>query len=195
MKRKHWNLIFDLSQVADKSGLYIFAIRDDNHLEYSFRHLKKGNALYNGNQTDPTNWFVPIAYHFCNEYQGKMETNRIITENSWYPCDSDIQTRGFRIIAYLREGKLSYALSDSYCNLHSETLVTIEDGWLWNDFYNITHKNKDYDEIEDGWLLNAYNDLIKINPIAYHYVEFFDENGHSYWWYIYQKYHERNNNK
>lgn len=165
-------MILDLSQVADKSGLYIFAIRDDNHIEYSFRHLHKGEALYDGDNTDPTDWFVPIAYHFCNEYHGEMEWRHIITENSWYLSDSDRQTPGLRIIAYLRNEKLSYCLNDSYWHFSSEESVDIHDGWLWSYV----------DEYDDN--------LIKINPIAYHYVEFFGEEGHSYWWKTYRELHK-----
>ena len=178
MKKNHWNLILDLAQKAPKSGLYIFAIRDDNHIEYDFRQLQEGDALYCGEEKDPTAWFVPIAYHFCNEYKNKfelLELRKIVTEDSWRPCDFDDSTPGLRLAVFSKDNKYAYCLGDGICLSDNSSFLVI-DKWLYSD--------------DDFWR-EQYNDIVEIEPIAYHYVDLFGEEGHSYWWRTYNELHNK----
>lgn len=66
MKKNHWHLLLEPDMKAPVSGIYLFAIRDDNHISYECRKLNEGESFYcavGTLSTDPTDWFVPIAYH------------------------------------------------------------------------------------------------------------------------------------
>ena len=119
MKKHHWHLILEPNMSAPKTGVYLFAIRNDNHI-----------------------------------------------------CD--YQTDGLRMLAFTLKGVLQYAFTEESC-------VSLERGCL---IYS-----GDYLFSTDCYTDSAEEDDIRQDTrlIAYHYVEFFGEKGHSYWWNEYRK--------
>lgn len=159
MKKKHWHLILEPDMKAPMSGIYVFSIRNDNHLSYECHKMNEGDSFYaaaGSPYNDPTRWFVPIAFHFCKDFTGSSDTTKpfLITENSWYPCNSDIDTDGLRLVAFTLKGVLTYDVIGENCAtlIKHEECLKIEDGCLCSD-YDFTYQD--------------------IHLLAYHYVEFF----------------------
>lgn len=100
-----------------------------------------------------------------------------VTDNSWYPCICDNKTDGLKVLAFTLKGVLQYAFTEESC-------VSLERGCLIysRDYLFSTH-GSDSAEEED---IRQDTRLI-----AYHYVEFFGEEGHLYWWNEYRKNHPR----
>lgn len=46
MKKNHWHLLLEPDMKAPVSGIYLFAIRDDNHISYECRKLNEGESFY-----------------------------------------------------------------------------------------------------------------------------------------------------
>lgn len=164
---------------APKTGVYLFAIRNDNHISYECHKMDEGDSFYSAagtSSTDPTDWFVPIAYHFCKEFvdSNGFSESLCVTDNSWHPCICDYETDGLRVLAFTLKGVLHYAFTEESC-------VSLESGCL---IYS-----GDYLFSTDCCTDSAEEDDIRQNTrlIAYHYVEFFGEKGHSYWWNEYRK--------
>lgn len=179
MKKHHWHLILEPNMSAPKTGVYLFAIRNNNHISYECHKMDEGDSFYSAactSSTDPTDWFVPIAYHFCKEFvdsNGFFELS-CVTDNSWHPCICDYQTDGLRMLAFTLKGVLQYAFTEESCvSLERGCLIYSGDYLFSTDCY--TDSAEEEDIRQDTRL------------IAYHYVEFFGEKGHSYWWNEYRK--------
>ncbi len=176
MKKNHWQLILEPNMKAQKSGVYLFAIRNDNHISYECRKLNEGESFYSAvdaPSTNPSDWYVPIAYHFCNEYVSLKDLSKaqLVTEDSWYPFHSDIETYGVRVLAFTLNGVLTYAKSD-VC------VSSFKMGYF--------RYNEDDLDFEFDYEMDNQQD---IKLLAYHYVENFGEDGHTYWWNVYRKIH------
>ena len=180
MKKNHWRLLLRPDMKAPVSGVYLFAIRNDNHISYECRKLNKGESFYRAvgtSSTAPTDWYVPIAYHLCNEYTDSNDfiNTTFVTENSWYPCNLDIKTDGLRVLAFTLNGVLTYDVIREDCvSFERHGTLTYSEGYL--------HSVPVYYEDEMA-------DQQDIKLLAYHYVEIFGEEGHSYWWNEYKKIH------
>ena len=97
-------MLLEPDMKAPVSGIYLFAIRDDNHISYECRKLNEGEYFYcavDTSNTDTTDWFVPIAYHFCKEFvvSNGFSESSCVTYNSWHPCNCDHDTYGLRVLA------------------------------------------------------------------------------------------------
>ncbi|MFA4046649.1 hypothetical protein HPS54_05240 [Prevotella sp. PCHR] len=174
MKKYHWNLLLEPDMTAPKSGIYLLAIRNDNHISYQCHKMNEGDSFYRAvgrSTTDPTDWFVPIAYHFCNKYVccNNLTMSSFVTEDSWYPCNSDIETEGLRVLPFTVNGVLKYDLTNVCCTY----LPPLNLGYSEGDLHYVYESKYKLD----------------IKRLAYHYVEYFGEEGHSYWWDEYKKIH------
>lgn len=179
MKKHHWYLILEPNMSAPKTGVYLFAIRNDNHISYECHKMDEGDSFYSAvgsSSTDPTDWFVPIAYHFCNEYVGFNELikSSFVTESSWYPCHLDIKTDGLRVLAFTLNGFLTYGISERCVSSFER-----------NESFTYIHTYL------YPWWDDEMNNQQDIKNLAYHYVEFFGKKGHSYWW---NEYREKQSN-
>lgn len=168
MKKYHWNLLLEPKMVAPKTGAYLFAVRDDNHISYDCHKMNEGDSFYKAvgtSSTAPTDWFVPIAYHFCNEFVGFNDLIKFsfVTEDSWYSCNSDVKTDGLRVLAFTLNGVLLYDVIREDCiSFEKQGNLTYSEGYLYSDCYGVVNDQQD------------------IKLVAYHYVELFEERGHSY---------------
>ena len=158
MKKHHWHLILENNITAPKTGVYLFAIRNVDHISYECYKLKEGESFYSvvgASTAAPTDKFVPIAYHFFKEFVDSncISKSSCITDSSWRQCVFDsFDKKGLRVVAFTLNGTLTYGISDHEMNNQQD---------------------------------------IKI--LAYHYIEFFGEDGHSYWWSKYWKIHSDEN--
>lgn len=178
MKKDHWHLLLEPDMKAPVSGIYLFAIRDDNHISYECRKLNEGESFYcavGTLSTDPTAWFVPIAYHFCKEFvfSNGFSESSCVTDNSWYPCNCDHDTYGLRVLAFTLNGVLKYDVIREDCfSFERDVFLKFSEGYL----YSIpVYCDDERDDQQD------------IKLLAYHYVEDFGEEGHIYWWNEYRK--------
>lgn len=97
--RHAWIEIFNKEVTAPKSGIYVFACRGDNHLEFEMYRLYKGERLwkYFENEFAHMNgWFEvdPLAYFFVEFYPD---------ENQWQLFDSfskEDSCNSYEIVAY-----------------------------------------------------------------------------------------------
>ena len=180
MKKQHWNLLLEPNMAAPTSGVYLLAIRNDNHISYECRKMNEGDSFYGAigasPSHDPRDWYVPIAYHFCNEYNycTELNDNPSVTKNSWYQCNSDFGKDGIREIAFTVNGVLKYDFiyRDNCVSFAKRNSLTYRDGHL-----QTLYLDEYVDEEEE------------IKLVAYHYVDIFGEQGHSYWWDEYLKIH------
>lgn len=79
---------------APMSGIYVFSIRNDNHLSYECYKMNEGDSFYTAAGSpynDPTRWFIPIAYHFCKDFTGCGDIAEpfLVTESSKFAKDCD----------------------------------------------------------------------------------------------------------
>lgn len=141
--RQAWIEIFNTEATAPKSGIYIFACRGDNHLEFEMYRMYKGERLwkYFENENAHMNgWFRvdPLAYYFVEFYPDDAQ---------WLPCDSfseDESYQRYEIVAYRKkENDIHYAL-----RLHSL--------WQEDDFINLKHDNYDEDYWQETYFLASY---------------------------------------
>lgn len=129
---KHtWIEIFNTEATAPKSGIYVFACRGDNHLEFEMYRMYKGEKLwkyFKNEYAHMNGWFEvnPLAYHFVEFYP---------EETKWELFDSfpeEESNKSYEIVAYRKnENDVHYAL-----RLHS----------LWPEDDFITPKHDIYDE-------------------------------------------------
>ena len=122
MKKHHWHLILENNITAPKTGVYLFAIRNNYDISYECHKLKEGDSFYGviGASTAaptaaPTDNFVPVAYHFCKEYvdSNSISKSSCITDSSWRQCVFDSTSKGLRVVAFTLNGVLTYAISES----------------------------------------------------------------------------------
>ena len=181
MKKHHWHLILENNITAPKTGVYLFAIRNNYDISYECHKLKEGDSFYGvigASTAAPTDNFVPVAYHFCKEYvdSNSISKSSCITDKSWRQCVFDSTSKGLRVVAFTLNGVLTYAISESSVFFfEKEASFTYKDTHLspwWGDEMKIQQD-------------------IKI--LAYHYIEFFGNVGSSYWWYKYRKIHSDEN--
>ena len=181
MKKHHWHLILENNITAPKTGVYLFAIRNNYDISYECHKLKEGDSFYGviGASTAAlTDNFVPVAYHFCKEYvdSNSISKSSCITDSSWRQCVFDSTSKGLRVVAFTLNGVLTYAISES-----SVFFFEKEESFTYKD----TH------------LSPCWGDEMKIQQdikiLAYHYIEFFGNVGSSYWWYKYRKIHSDEN--
>ena len=144
MKKNHWHLLLEPDMKAPVSGIYLFAIRDDNHISYECRKLNEGESFYcavGTLSTDPTNWFVPIAYHFCKEFvfSNGFSESSCVTDNSWYPCNCDHDTYGLRVLAFTLNGVLKYDVIREDCfSFERDGFLKFSEGYLYSKDVFIT---------------------------------------------------------
>ena len=181
MKKHHWHLILENNITAPKTGVYLFAIRNNYDISYECHKLKEGDSFYGvigASTAAPTDNFVPVAYHFCKEYvdSNSISKSSCITDKSWRQCVFDSTSKGLRVVAFTLNGVLTYAISES-----SVFFFEKEESFIYKD----TH------------LSPCWGDEMKIQQdikiLAYHYIEFFGNVGSSYWWYKYRKIHSDEN--
>jgi len=181
MKKHHWHLILENNITAPKTGVYLFAIRNNYAISYECHKLKEGDSFYGvigASTAAPTDNFVPVAYHFCKEYvdSNSISKSSCITDSSWRQCVFDSTSKGLRVVAFTLNGVLTYAISES-----SVFFFEKEESFTYKD----TH------------LSPCWGDEMKIQQdikiLAYHYIEFFGNVGSSYWWYKYRKIHSDEN--
>ena len=181
MKKHHWHLILENNITAPKTGVYLFAIRNNYAISYECHKLKEGDSFYGvigASTAAPTDNFVPVAYHFCKEYvdSNSISKSSCITDSSWRQCVFDSTSKGLRVVAFTLNGVLTYAISES-----SVFFFEKEESFTYKD----TH------------LSQCWGDEMKIQQdikiLAYHYIEFFGNVGSSYWWYKYRKIHSDEN--
>lgn len=132
--RQAWIEIFNTETTAPKSGIYIFACRGDNHLEFEMYRMYKGERLwkfFENEYAHMNGWFEvdPLAYYFVEFYPDNAQ---------WQPFDSIPEKESYQkyeIVAFQKnENDIHYAL-----RLHSL--------WSEDDFINPKHENYD----EDYW--------------------------------------------
>lgn len=181
MKKHHWHLILENNITAPKTGVYLFAIRNNYDISYECHKLKEGDSFYGvigASTAAPTDNFVPVAYHFCKEYvdSNSISKSSCITDSSWRQCVFDSTSKGLRVLAFTLNGVLTYAISES-----SVFFFEKEESFTYKD----TH------------LSPCWGDEMKIQQdikiLAYHYIELFGNVGSSYWWYKYRKIHSDEN--
>lgn len=68
-----WIDTYDKNDLVPQSGLYIFACKADNHIEYESYRLEKGERLWKYFIDDFTHYdgyfdVIPLAYHFIGLY-------------------------------------------------------------------------------------------------------------------------------
>lgn len=161
MKKHHWHLILETNITAPKTGVYLFAIRNDYHISYECHKLKEGDSFYGvvgASTAAPTGSFVPVAYHFCKEFvdSNSISKSSCITDSSWRQCVFHSTSKGLRVVAFTLNGVLTYGISEiSVFFFEKEESFTYKDTHLslcWDDDMKIQQD-------------------IKI--LAYHYIEFF----------------------
>lgn len=118
MKKHHWHLILENNITAPKTGVYLFAIRNNYAISYECHKLKEGDSFYGvigASTATPTDNFVPVAYHFCKEYvdSNSISKSSCITDSSWRQCVFDSTSKGLRVVAFTLNGVLTYAISES----------------------------------------------------------------------------------
>ena len=181
MKKHHWHLILENNITAPKTGVYLFAIRNNYDISYECHKLKEGDSFYGvigASTAAPTDNFVPVAYHFCKEYvdSNSISMSSSITDKSWRQCVFDSTSKGLRVVAFTLNGVLTYAISESSV-------------FFFEKEASFTYK--------DTHLSPCWGDEMKIQQdikiLAYHYIEFFGNVGSSYWWYKYRKIHSDEN--
>lgn len=108
--RHAWIEIFDAELTAPTSGIYVFACRGDNHLEFEMYRMYKGERLwkyFENEYAHMNGWFVvePLAYYFVEFYP---------EETQWRLFDSFSENKSYKnyeIVAYRKnEGDVHYAL-------------------------------------------------------------------------------------
>ena len=105
MKKHHWHLILENNVTAPKTGVYLFAIRNNYDISYECHKLKEGDSFYGvigASTAAPTDNFVPVAYHFCKEYvdSNSISKSLCITDSSWRQCVFDSTSKGLRVLAF-----------------------------------------------------------------------------------------------
>lgn len=181
MKKHHWHLILENNITAPKTGVYLFAIRNNYDISYECHKLKEGDSFYGvigASTAAPTDNFVPVAYHFCKEYidSNSISKSSCITDSSWRQCVFDSTSKGLRVVAFTLNGALTYAISES-----SVFFFEKEESFTYKD----THLSP--------WWGDEMKIQQDIKILAYHYIEFFGNVGSSYWWYKYRKIHSDEN--
>lgn len=181
MKKHHWHLILENNVTAPKTGVYLFAIRNNYDISYECHKLKEGYSFYGvigASTAAPTDNFVPVAYHFCKEYvdSNSISKSSCITDKSWRQCVFDSTSKGLRVLAFTLNGVLTYAISES-----SVFFFEKEESFTYKD----THLSP--------WWGDEMKIQQDIKILAFHYIEFFGNVGSSYWWYKYRKIHSDEN--
>lgn len=182
MKKHHWRLILETNITAPKTGVYLFAIRNVDHISYECYKLKEGESFYSvvgASTAAPTDKFVPIAYHFFKEFVDSncISKSSCITDSSWRQCVFDsFDKKGLRVVAFTLNGTLTYGISELGVSFFEEESLTYKDNHLY-----------------PSWWHHEMNNQQDIKILAYHYIEFFGEDGHSYWWSKYWKIHSDEN--
>lgn len=181
MKKHHWHLILENNITAPKTGVYLFAIRNNYAISYECHKLKEGDSFYGvigASTAAPTDNFVPVAYHFCKEYvdSNSISKSSCITDSSWRQCVFDSTSKGLRVVAFTLNGVLTYAISES-----SVFFFEKEESFTYKD----THLSP--------WWGDEMKIQQDIKILAFHYIEFFGNVGSSYWWYKYRKIHSDEN--
>ena len=181
MKKHHWHLILENNITAPKTGVYLFAIRNNYAISYECHKLKEGDSFYGvigASTAAPTDNFVPVAYHFCKEYvdSNSISKSSCITDKSWRQCVFDSTSKGLRVVAFTLNGVLTYAISES-----SVFFFEKEESFTYKD----THLSP--------WWGDEMKIQQDIKILAFHYIEFFGNVGSSYWWYKYRKIHSDEN--
>lgn len=140
MKKHHWHLILQNNITAPKTGVYLFAIRNNYAISYECHKLKEGDSFYGvigASTAAPTDNFVPVAYHFCKEYvdSNSISKSSCITDSSWRQCVFDSTSKGLRVVAFTLNGVLTYAISESSVfffekeeSLHTKILIYLHAG-------------------------------------------------------------------
>ena len=181
MKKHHWHLILENNITAPKTGVYLFAIRNNYAISYECHKLKEGDSFYGvigASTAAPTDNFVPVAYHFCKEYvdSNSISKSSCITDKSWRQCVFESTSKGLRVVAFTLNGVLTYAISES-----SVFFFEKEESFTYKD----THLSP--------WWGDEMKIQQDIKILAFHYIEFFGNVGSSYWWYKYRKIHSDEN--
>ncbi len=164
--RLAWIELFNTEATAPKSGIYVFACRGDNHLEFEMYRMYKGERLwkYFENEYAHINgWFEvePLAYYFVEFYP---------EEAQWQPFNSFSEEayNSYGIVAYQKkENDVYYAL-----RLHSL--------WPEDDFISPKHDNYD----EDYWNETSFLASCKF-PI-------YTEVNHGRHWKLYEEMEKKN---
>lgn len=138
-----WVEILDSQVKAPKTGNYLLAIRDDNHIFYNLIHFNKydyfwGNFLSENQRIEDItqdnlfDWFIPLAYHFVPEYID----NSIFWKN-------EIKDYSYHIQATEYGGNIFYALTQF--DIFKGTIVIPELSIIKNeeDFFE-NNKTKGY---------------------------------------------------
>ena len=160
--RHAWIEIFNKEVTAPKSGIYVFACRGDNHLEFEMYRMYKGERLwkyFENEYAHMNGWFEvdPLAYYFVEFYP---------EENQWQPFDSfseEDSCNNYEIVAYRKdENDVHYAL-----RLYS----------LWPEDDFIFPKHGIYDE--DFW-----HETVFLASCKFH---IYTEENHGRHWELYDK--------
>ena len=93
-----------------------------------------------------------------------------------YKALNTFDKKGLRVVAFTLNGILTYGISELGVSLFEEESLTYKDTHLY-----------------PSWWHREMNNQQDIKILAYHYIEFFGEDGHSYWWRKYWKIHSDEN--
>lgn len=126
---KKWVLMLNGNVNAPASGLYIFAIRDDNHISFQLLTLEEGqniwdkfNIVYPGNYPskrrvlayEEGDWDIPLAFHYIPFYQKGSKywkeenaTVQNINNHKYWPSNIKVEA-----IQY--DNKVFYRLEDYF---------------------------------------------------------------------------------
>lgn len=160
-----WKFIFDQEDVAQRKGLYVFACRGDNHLEFEPYLLEEGERFgkffegkyAHGSLLMPNE---PIAFHYIEPYS--------VESSDWAPYEP-MKEHMFQLCAISTDSGIEYVIRKRqfvYCNptLNEEKIPIFTD-----------------DEKENCKNVNAVHDFIE-----------FDEGDHRLFWTAFHKLQKNN---
>lgn len=160
--RHAWIEIFNTEATAMKSGIYIFACRGDNHLEFEMYRMCEGEKLwkyFENEYAHMNGWFKvnPLAYYFVEFYPEGTQWRLFDSFSEEEFCDTN------EIVAYRKnESEVYYAL-----RLYS----------LWSEDDYLTPKHDNYDE--DYWHETCF-------LASYKFPRYTEEN-HGRHWKLYEE--------
>lgn len=166
--RHTWIEIFDAEVTAPKSGIYVFACRGDNHLEFEMYRMYKGERLwkyFKNEYAHMNGWFEvdPLAYYFMEFYPEETQWRRFdsFSENESY--------KYYEIVAYRKkESDVHYALRLNSLWPEEDFIIPKHDNYddeYWHEtFFLASCKFPRYTEENHGRHWKLYEEMKKKRP-------------------------------
>lgn len=126
---KRWVLMLNGNVNAPATGLYIFAIRNDNHISFELLTLEEGQNIWDKFNTvypneypsekrviayEEGDWYIPLAFHYIPFYQKGSKYWKEEDESEQIIINHEYWSSNLKVEAIRYDNKVFYCLENYF---------------------------------------------------------------------------------